>query len=603
MSNYVFPSSLPGVNISMTRSAETDVKIQRAVSGKEYRSTWWASPLPRYTLNFEFVRSAAAYAELQSLASFWARHFGALDSFLITDPEDNAVTSMGFGVGDAVKTAFQLQRTLGGVVYDKLGGPWVAPSCVRVNQIWDAPHDMSLWPWVSNVTRVSSASMAPDGTFTASRLIETTTPNQDHGVIHWRATDYFYPQYTVSAFVRRVPGVPARNVYFRFNGATAITDTVFDLDAATATLPGGNQIPGGSGCLAIGGGWFRIWSSYTAPLNYSGYWGIFLASGVSDLPYTGTNGALDIWGTQWEPYYTGRPSALLTNGGVISSPSYWPAIADGFEPVNDPVTPTVYQCDDGLGLRACASWARTNTCLWSQQLEMWTAAGATITANAATAPDGSVTADKLAETAGGTGHSVYRTDVGPTVAGTTYTFSLYAKAAERTQINFAIYGTGFGSNVVQAILDLSTGSLINPTGSYVGMGVVLCGNGWLRLWFAVTATAAGGVGFEIDGAVSNSNSYAGVPGSGVYLWGAQAEANATTPYDYITTTTTPVTRTDYTLSSTGLVTFTNPPRGGAQLLWSGSYYKRVRFDGDLSMDRIVSQIWNAKKIDLIGVKP
>lgn len=59
---------------------------------------------------------------------------------------------------------------------------------------------------------------------------------------------------------------------------------------------------------------------------------------------------------------------------------------------------------------------------------------------------------------------------------------------------------------------------------------------------------------------------------------------------------------DYTYDSAGLVTFLTAPADGARIGWSGSYYKRVRFDSDAwATKRIVRGLWESRTLDLIEV--
>lgn len=59
--------------------------------------------------------------------------------------------------------------------------------------------------------------------------------------------------------------------------------------------------------------------------------------------------------------------------------------------------------------------------------------------------------------------------------------------------------------------------------------------------------------------------------------------------------------TDYTISATGLVTFTSPPAGAAALTWSGTYYFRCRFKEDAQEFRqFMSRLWDARSFDYIG---
>lgn len=61
--------------------------------------------------------------------------------------------------------------------------------------------------------------------------------------------------------------------------------------------------------------------------------------------------------------------------------------------------------------------------------------------------------------------------------------------------------------------------------------------------------------------------------------------------------------TGYSVSATGLVTFTVPPAVGAQLTWSGGYYYNVRFKEDVQdFNQFMRRLWEAKKVSLVSVK-
>ena len=112
MSNTVFPT-LAGLTWNVLKSPRWSTKVQQSVGGKEMRAQFFSTPLYTWTLTYELLR-ASALLELQTLLGFFNARQGRFDSFLFSDPNDNNVTQMGFGVGDGVKTAFQLQRTVQG---------------------------------------------------------------------------------------------------------------------------------------------------------------------------------------------------------------------------------------------------------------------------------------------------------------------------------------------------------------------------------------------------------------------------------------------------------------------------------------------------------
>lgn len=111
MSNIVFPS-LPGLTFNASKAPKFNTKIQEAVSGMEARAAFMAYPKWTFSLSYEFLRHGALN-ELRQMLGFFGARQGSFDSFLFTDPEDNAVTDQNIGTGNGVLTQFQATRTLG----------------------------------------------------------------------------------------------------------------------------------------------------------------------------------------------------------------------------------------------------------------------------------------------------------------------------------------------------------------------------------------------------------------------------------------------------------------------------------------------------------
>jgi hypothetical protein len=164
--------------------------------------------------------------------------------------------------------------------------------------------------------------------------------------------------------------------------------------------------------------------------------------------------------------------------------------------------------------------------------------------------------------------------------------------------------------VLGAYFDLING-VVGTVESGVTASMLYCGNGWWRC--SVTRdVGSGGTTPRIRIQTASANgtkAYVGVVNNGLYLWGAQVEQSAYLG-DYIQTVASTSTRLDYTLASTGAITMAFAPRAAnatnpaAQLAWSGSYYRRVRFaERNLSVEQMVQAMWSAKAISLISVKP
>ncbi len=193
---------------------------------------------------------------------------------------------------------------------------------------------------------------------------------------------------------------------------------------------------------------------------------------------------------------------------------------------------------------------RTNLFLQSGVLSnaSWTKTGATATAAAGTSPENANTATKLAEDTS-TGNHQASQAVALTAA-QVYSVTFYAKAAERSRVAINATGTAFtggtggsGDNK-SVVFDLAAGTVAVTDAGVVGYIEPVLPAGWYRCQATYTASSvAGSATFNIRNAlVDNSVSYAGTTGSGVLLWGAQAENTGGTASSYIPTTTTTVTR-------------------------------------------------------------
>jgi hypothetical protein len=183
--------------------------------------------------------------------------------------------------------------------------------------------------------------------------------------------------------------------------------------------------------------------------------------------------------------------------------------------------------------------ARTNSILYSEQIDnaAWVKVRSSITANAIAAPDGALTADKIViDTTAATNHSVGQSLA--ITSGTTYTWVVYAKVGEFTEINLR-FSAQFPSG--NTFFNLLTGVITNIGGISVS-SMVPAGNNWYRCSITQTANGTGAGQPQVFIAQSGSINIATANGTdGVYVWGAQLEAGEF-PTSYIPTTAAPVPR-------------------------------------------------------------
>jgi hypothetical protein len=190
---------------------------------------------------------------------------------------------------------------------------------------------------------------------------------------------------------------------------------------------------------------------------------------------------------------------------------------------------------------------RSSLVLYSEQQNnaAWTKAGATITANATASPDGYTNADKVVEdTSGGGTHGTYQS--ASVTSGTTYTWSGFFKAAERTAVEVSAQTSG----TYNAKFNLSNGTVISVD-SGATASVVNYGNGWYRC--IISAPTASTTAFFNWWMLNSSNQgvYTGNGTSGVFAWGCQLEAGAYAT-SYIPTLGTSVTRVADVTTKTGI---------------------------------------------------
>jgi hypothetical protein len=368
---------------------------------------------------------------------------------------------------------------------------------------------------------------APNGTTTAEKLIANTT-NSTHQ-FRQDVTLVGGNTYTISAYYKAQETNFATISIVGVANGSADWVAYFNISASSPAVGFFNGFTS-TAIVDVGDGWRRCSVTFTTTASGSlnTRFGGASSTTFNSNFYTGdnTSGFL-IWGAQLEAHPTARTYIPTTTAAVYGA---------RFD--HDPIT---LACK-GLLIEE----SRTNLQRNSSDLSLWVnGIGTTVTTNQTTAPDGTSTADLLAETSANTQHFVSDTNASVT-SGTTYTLSIFAKKGIGATAPDLVQITGssgaFGTTQY-ATFDIQNGSVNSSAGGTATIQAYA--NGWYRLAFTVTATAttttAVIVSFVGVAPTLRLPSYIGIITSNIYLWGAQLEAGAF-PTSYIPTTTASVVR-------------------------------------------------------------
>lgn len=225
-----------------------------------------------------------------------------------------------------------------------------------------------------------------------------------------------------------------------------------------------------------------------------------------------------------------RISANITLGSATTAIGFVLGNADG----------TFYAWGGQLNIGSLQPYYTTsvkNLLGYSQNFEnaAWTKSNSSIDATPVMGPLGFLGAEKLVEnTAASVGHYISPIAGLSLVAGQTVTYSVYAKAGERTFVQLIQTGIGpAGANLV-AGFNLANGIAGTPN---AGTSLIEAkGNGWYRCSFttpvSASATSTAQIRLALNSTASPS-SYTGDGTSGIYIFGAQLSDSASLdPYVY-----------------------------------------------------------------------
>jgi hypothetical protein len=193
-----------------------------------------------------------------------------------------------------------------------------------------------------------------------------------------------------------------------------------------------------------------------------------------------------------------------------------------------------------------------NLLQYSEQFEnaSWNKLAINITANSTISPTGITNADTIAADGSASIHRISSNNFS-SVAGTTYTASIYAK--KNTNDFFQIYLNSFLTTTF-ANFDINNGTL-GTVGSTATAKIENVGNGWFRCSITTTQSTSSlsSAAFSIITSASSPRVEVNTLSTSVFLWGAQIN-EGTEPLEYLPTTDRlDIARVDYSTGEAALL--------------------------------------------------
>ena len=347
---------------------------------------------------------------------------------------------------------------------------------------------------ISGVDRTSTTEINPAGEAETTR-IRCTVGTNAHRINHSFSSALTI---TVSAFVKKDTH---RYVNIGFGGLQHSFSALFDIEPGlTGDRLLGQGVNGTSANISAGyqdypNGWVRIWATGTTTGTNGHY--VQLAQNATSFSLSnwtadGTE-AIYVWGGQYENNASFPTSLIHTDGAAVTR------AADVAE---------ITRNDFGT----------FNLIEYSQDFNQWGFSG-TVVPNAITAPDGTLTADKVFT------DSNSRLSRQQTVNNGIYTLSFYVKAGDTTNGKSVIKERDPNGKSGNINYNLDSGTITGVSSEIIDYGIESVGNDWYRIFLTFEKTGSARLECRLMDFASASNK------DGLFFWGAQLEESSTaTPY-------------------------------------------------------------------------
>lgn len=289
--------------------------------------------------------------------------------------------------------------------------------------------------------------------------------------------------------------------------------------------------------------------------------------------FNARNGSFDSWLFDDPDDNAVVDQSLGVADGVQTTFQLARALGGYVEPVLAPKADAIVYSGGTFG------YLRENRLLYSQAFSnaLWNKNNLTVSTSAVADPTGNTNASKLTRSATGNSYVVQGV-VLPDISNRTFTFSVFVH--------------GGGSMDGQAVIL----RLRNGAGTVEGNATINLTGAWQRASVTFTIPAGSGINLAVfvDPAVDT-----GTVGEFFLVWGAQLEEGGQS-VGYLGTTSIAYT---YTISSTGIVTYSFPPAYTAPMKWTGGYYWRCRFlDDQIDLTKFMRDLWELRSLQFQSLK-
>lgn len=449
----------------------------------------------------------------KNVSGLWGGASGLIDGFGGGSPFSGASLYLNFLAGAPLDSRVTFSRGSNATLVDSTGKiTYASANFFTFSEQFDNAAWLKIAGGTASVPVVTAnAGTAPDGTETADRVQMTlnggTTVSDAANVAQAAA----YPA-----------GSILQSIWLRSN--TGANQNVY--------LVIGNTQPGG-GLVTVTPTWQRFAVTQSVAAAGSSNSGIRLRG-----TFTGDTADILVWGAQLEPV------TYQTTAGTYNPTTTAAYYGPRFD--YDPVTLAA----KGLLIEE----QRTNLLTYSQEIggTNWLPDDTTVALNSIAAPNGTLTASTLTDTATNSDHRMISGGTNPSfTVGASYTLSVYVKNNTRNFVQLA-FGTAAFSATAYANFDVATG-VLGTVGSGTTASITAVGSGWYRctITAAATVTTSSTIFFGLitSATAVRAELYAGT-GSSLYVWGAQLEAGAFAT-SYIPTVASQVTRSADVATMTG----------------------------------------------------